>query len=175
MQWLPLQDIPAEGRDFLIEEQSVWTAPIEEFGLPYAILSPLFLDLFILKRQEGCLLRGRLQGRISMPCARCSEEAEVAIDGRFELFEPFRSEDDPSRLQERYYRQADEQLEINVGAIAWEQFLLELPVKCLCADGCAGICPHCGKNLNAGSCDCLEDAGDPRLEVFRRLTIGSKQ
>jgi uncharacterized protein len=170
-QWLPLQDIPAEGRDFLIEDQSIWADPIEEFKLPYTLLSPMALELLIVKQEEGCLLRGRVRGRVSMPCARCSEAAEVSVDGRFEIFEPFESEDGAGQLEQRYYRQVDDHLEINAGAIAWEQFLLGLPVKSLCAQECEGICPHCGQNLNAASCSCHEEDGDPRMEVFRRLRI----
>ena len=32
----------------------------------------------------------------------------------------------------------------------------------LCRPDCAGICPSCGTDLNAGSCNCTEEATDPR-------------
>ena len=37
-----------------------------------------------------------------------------------------------------------------------------IPVRDLCAEDCRGICPHCGINLNRGSCDCRETGVDPR-------------
>lgn len=45
-----------------------------------------------------------------------------------------------------------------------------LDTKPLCQDGCQGICPDCGQDLNAGSCDCDDTrAVDPRLEKLREL------
>ena len=32
--------------------------------------------------------------------------------------------------------------------------LLAIPMKPLCRADCAGLCPHCGRNLNQGSCGC---------------------
>ena len=32
-----------------------------------------------------------------------------------------------------------------------------------------GLCSSCGKNLNAGPCDCKPDTVDPRLEVLKQL------
>ena len=38
----------------------------------------------------------------------------------------------------------------------------------LCQDDCKGLCPHCGVNLNHGSCNCKPDT-DPRLAVLEQL------
>ena len=50
-----------------------------------------------------------------------------------------------------------------------EQFYLALPMKPLCRDACKGLCPHCGTNLNASSCDCAPAWQDPRLAALREL------
>ena len=65
-------------------------------------------------------------------------------------------------------------LEINVGNLAFEEFLLALPVKALCSEDCKGLCPECGHNLNTGPCACSRDQGDPRLAALRNLTLGKK-
>ncbi len=39
----------------------------------------------------------------------------------------------------------------------------------LCRPDCAGLCPHCGTNLNDGACDCEEDRTDPRWDALREV------
>ena len=45
--------------------------------------------------------------------------------------------------------------------------MLSLPEGVLCSEGCRGLCPVCGKNLNDGDCGCGNDDTDPRLEALR--------
>ena len=35
-----------------------------------------------------------------------------------------------------------------------EDIILALPMKRLCANECKGLCPVCGRDLNAGACSC---------------------
>lgn len=53
--------------------------------------------------------------------------------------------------------------------IAREQALISLPMKPLCSEDCRGLCPECGKNLNAGDCACAKERVDPRLEVLKKF------
>ena len=65
-------------------------------------------------------------------------------------------------------------LEVNPGALVWEEFSLALPVKPLCGENCKGLCPGCGCNRNRESCNCVSSGGDPRLAALRGLTITKK-
>jgi uncharacterized protein len=47
--------------------------------------------------------------------------------------------------------------------------VMALPMKPLCREECAGICPTCGKNLNEGPCDCPSDEADPRWAELLKL------
>jgi uncharacterized protein len=47
--------------------------------------------------------------------------------------------------------------------------LLSVPFKLLCSERCKGLCPHCGTNWNLGTCNCVEQAVDPRWEHLIRL------
>ncbi len=62
-------------------------------------------------------------------------------------------------------------IEINPGALAWEEFSLALPVKPLCREACRGLCPVCGVNRNAESCSCAREEGDPRLAALQGLLV----
>ncbi|MFN0157446.1 MAG: YceD family protein [Bacteroidota bacterium] len=50
-----------------------------------------------------------------------------------------------------------------------QTILLGIPLKLLCREQCAGLCPHCAKNLNEELCDCKDDVVDTRWEQLRKL------
>ena len=49
---------------------------------------------------------------------------------------------------------------------------LALPVKPLCREECAGLCPRCGADRNAGACGCPEPEGDSPFAVLKSLRDG---
>ena len=53
--------------------------------------------------------------------------------------------------------------------------LLEVPIKNVCRDDCAGICPVCGTNRNLESCGCETSSGDSRWEALRGLSYPKDQ
>ena len=48
-----------------------------------------------------------------------------------------------------------------------ESIIIDIPIQRLCSPGCRGLCPTCGADRNAGSCDCHVDRVDPRWERLR--------
>jgi uncharacterized protein len=55
-----------------------------------------------------------------------------------------------------------------------EALILEIPIKLLCEEGCRGVCPTCGANLNTEECTCASSPGDPRWSALRKLTDGER-
>lgn len=51
--------------------------------------------------------------------------------------------------------------------IILEQLQLNIPMRALCREDCAGLCPVCGNNRNDQSCQCEEREIDPRWEVLK--------
>lgn len=47
--------------------------------------------------------------------------------------------------------------------------VMTLPMKPLCREECAGMCPTCGKNLNEGPCNCPSNEMDPRWADLLKL------
>jgi uncharacterized protein len=43
---------------------------------------------------------------------------------------------------------------VDVTPAVREELVLAAPTFLLCRDDCRGICPRCGKDLNAGPCGC---------------------
>jgi uncharacterized metal-binding protein YceD (DUF177 family) len=50
-----------------------------------------------------------------------------------------------------------------------EELRLALPEFPECRDGCRGLCPMCGSDLNETECDCSRKEPDPRWGVLREL------
>lgn len=50
-----------------------------------------------------------------------------------------------------------------------QNLLLALPMRTICREDCAGLCPQCGHNLNDGPCDCQPEVQDSRFEALRAL------
>ena len=53
-----------------------------------------------------------------------------------------------------------------------EELILAGPQYVLCREDCRGLCPRCGKDLNAGPCGCPAVAPNPRLAVLHTLARG---
>jgi uncharacterized protein len=56
-----------------------------------------------------------------------------------------------------------------------EQVMLNAQMKPLCSETCKGLCPKCGRDLNTGSCSCVQKETDPRLEVLKKLLDKGKE
>ncbi|WP_338668184.1 YceD family protein [Pseudodesulfovibrio methanolicus] len=114
-------------------------------------------------------MRGTLKGSVLLVCDRCAEPFPFEIDTAFDAFEQL--PDGEETDGEPRIRVENGRLELDMGAILWEEFALALPFKPLCGEDCKGVCPGCGANLNTGKCTCKPDEGDERLAVFRDLKI----
>jgi uncharacterized protein len=58
--------------------------------------------------------------------------------------------------------------EIDLDEIIREQIYLSLPMKSLCSEDCLGLCPTCGSDLNAGSCQCHREQGHPGIWLYQK-------
>jgi uncharacterized protein len=47
--------------------------------------------------------------------------------------------------------------------------VIALPMKALCDEDCAGLCPSCGRDLNQGPCDCPPQEVDARWSELTKL------
>jgi len=99
-------------------------------------------------------------------CRRCL--TPVATPLRLEIGALFTQDadalDDPDS-----YPVAPEATEIDVTPAIREELVLAAPQYVLCRDDCKGFCPQCGKDLNAGPCDCKPVAVDARWQPLKAL------
>jgi len=106
-------------------------------------------------------VRGRLSARLSMQCGRCLEPFSLPVEQDLDLFYLRRQSDEPGEEADEV-ELADRDMviayydgdELDLGEMVREQFFLAVPLKRLCGEACAGICPTCGGNRNQTRCDC---------------------
>lgn len=167
--WIPIGDIPADGRGFSFTDQALWREAWEKFSLSVSPGKDLEAEVTILPQPEdGALIRGTLKGSVNVVCDRCAVPYEFTIDVSFDSFEKIPDEEFD---EEPRVRMENRELQLNIGATLWEEFALVLPVKPLCSGECKGVCSGCGNDLNSQECECDQEEGDERLAVFRNLKI----
>lgn len=169
-----INDLPPAGKEFTISDQQVWETPIKEFKMDCSIINPLNMTLFIMNADDGCLVRGKLTGTVTVPCNRCAENATINIDSTFDEYEEIPESQKHKTDSDHIVFEKGVPM-LNIAEVAWEQFMLSLPQSPLCSEECKGLCPKCGANLNAGNCECDSDSGDERFAILRNLKIGKKQ
>lgn len=113
----------------------------------------------------GYALRLRFAAALSGPCMRCLREASpvVEVDAR-EVDRPGEGEE----LDSPYVR--DERLDL--AAWARDALVLGAPVKVLCREDCAGLCPVCAADLaEVGPDHAHERAPDRRWAKLSELEL----
>jgi len=139
------------------------------------LVAPVSVDVTVSATPTGqVVVRGVFRTRLSQECRRCLEAVEVPLEEELTLLwvPPDRRRGDPADAdEEEGVRRLDplgDQLDLSP-AIR-EEVVLVAPVYVTCSDGCRGLCPVCGINLNQKTCDCDPIEPDPRWDALRALT-----
>jgi uncharacterized protein len=127
---------------------------------------PAPAELAVTRASSGTVLELALDVSLAGPCFRCLQDAELALELRLREYQAAKPESDDERTE--YL--ADERLDLS--AWAHDAIALALPDKILCREDCAGLCPVCGKDLNAEPHEHVEERVDPRWEALSRLREG---
>jgi uncharacterized protein len=117
-------------------------------------------EVVLIRTDKGLLVRGALVTNVGTICSRClcGFDQDLSI----EFAEEFLLQRDEGAFIIDEYRQID------LSEVARQYTLLAEPMKPLCREDCAGLCPHCGRNLNQEACACIREI-DPRLAVLASL------
>ncbi|MBI4530504.1 MAG: DUF177 domain-containing protein [Candidatus Latescibacteria bacterium] len=105
----------------------------------------------------------------TMECCRCLKEFPVHLRIPFRRLFQKRAQDQRADDDDEIEWIARDTLSVNLKPTIREAVILEIPMKPLCSEGCIGFCPHCGQDLNKGSCGCHTEEVDPRWEPLRNL------
>lgn len=140
---------------------------------------PFVLDLEAYRLGKRLLFRGRLSGAIELPCGRCLDPYEHALEEPLELLlEPMSNPDTRAEGTPEGGIEFDaEELELgryagdelDFGVVLREILLFDWPLQPLCRDDCAGLCESCGVNLNSEACCCERTGARPFAALGQML------
>ena len=156
--------------------QLLLEASAEELGLSdvdVSFLAPVRVQLDVTKVETGVMVKGEILFRIWGECCRCLETFERDLSAEIGLLFERRAE----TSFEKWVGSPDDDLKIvapeecilDIGESVREAVLLELPMKFMCSEECAGLCPICGTNLNSELCDCSDEQMDSAWSALESL------
>jgi uncharacterized protein len=125
--------------------------------------NPAPAELTVTRASSGTVLELTFDVSLDGPCFRCLSVAELPLSLRLREYEA--SKPDSDELQTEYLK--DDRLDLS--AWAHDAVALALPDQILCRPDCAGLCPVCGKDLNAEPHEHEEEVVDPRWAKLRPL------
>jgi uncharacterized protein len=168
--FVDIAQIPAEGLEIHFRGAEDLLHPS---GERVYLLRPVEATLHFLRTPTGVSVRGHISSDLQLHCSRCSELFALPVSEEFGV--EYRSllgggveeehELGPEELDVDFFDGA----KIDVEELVRENVLLALPVQPLCHAGCRGLCPHCGTNLNRGTCPCSSTSLDPRWRKLESL------
>jgi uncharacterized protein len=149
---------------------------------------PLAINLDLVQREGPITVTGTLEGTAIRQCVRCLSDFSDPLT--ISLYAEFVRQPDeiskPSAVQGRkaakrapqpvepveeleeedelYLYQGDH---IDLVPMIREQIILAAPMQPLCGEGCLGLCPQCGQNLNERHCACPPAPGPSPFRVLR--------
>jgi len=113
---------------------------------------------FVVERSgEGVSVRGSVQSRAHLECARCLREFDLALAAPLVVYAERTGS--TSRAEQVELERDDTMLfhdgrRLDLRETVRESLLLELPMTPLCREDCPGLCPKCGADWSQGPCDC---------------------
>lgn len=135
-------------------------------GLEVTLSEPVRVDGRLQGTGEGRYYwHGHLHTSVAGECRRCLTpvHAAVAVEVGALFTRDADAADDPDT-----YRLQSHDTEVDLRPVVREELALAVPRFMVCRDDCRGLCPSCGKDLNAGPCDC-KPAADPRWRALADL------
>jgi uncharacterized protein len=165
-----LRRSPGQPVSVVRRGEVVQTGPIEEAGIdPGRSVVPagaeIEVDVTLVPFEGGIDVTGTVSAPWSGSCRRCAEP--VSGELRIPVRERFVDAPLAGMSDDELYPITDET--IDLGPLARDAVVLELPMAPLCREDCAGLCAQCGANRNEGDCGCVAPR-DPRwanLDVLR--------
>jgi len=127
----------------------------------------------LMRTDRGILVKGRLDTEVELTCSRCLSlfNCPLALNIEEEYFPTIDVVSGASLPlpDELSCFTIDEHHVLDLTEAMRQCALLAIPMKPLCGEDCAGLCPNCGHNLNQGPCNCPPQGVDPRWSELSKL------
>jgi len=136
-------------------------------------------EVGLMRTDRGILAKGRLYTELELTCSRCLSlfSCPLTINIEDEYFPTtdivtgtsLPLPDEPGSFT------IDEHNILDLTEALRQYALMAIPMKPLCGEDCAGLCPTCGSNLNQTPCNCPSKPVDPRWSRLSKLALADNQ
>ena len=165
MTTLNLRTIKLRSGEQFVDTKDIRLEPLELGGQRYLpVPEDVPAELTISRASTGTVFELRYRVRLHGPCYRCLGDAALELPISASEYQAT-SPGEADELRTPYL--VDDRLDLS--AWARDALALELPDKILCRADCAGLCPVCGRDLNAEPHDHREPEPDPRWSALAEL------
>jgi len=144
--------------------------PADSLGITpedVTVEGPLRVHLSLDRRGDEIWIRGKVHTIALQQCSRCLVDFSEILELEFEVFcakLPQARTMSPKGLDEEdggvHFH--DGQV-LSIDGEIREAVLLGLPMRPLCREDCAGLCPRCGEDRNQGPCRCVRAGSSESL------------
>jgi uncharacterized protein len=132
---------------------------LAELGSADPFASDAVINYRLSRIERRLFLDGELSAELALRCGRCLADMVEPLKESFSIVLNVVEKEDTDQEE---LELDDEQInsiiqldgEIDLLPVLTEQLLLALPMQSLCSDGCLGLCPYCGIDLNNARCNC---------------------
>ena len=167
------QDIPEEGLDIVLSEDPSCFV-FENCG--FKLNDFIKIKGRLTFTGELVYFRGEIAASIILICARCLKNFNLFIQSAVQV--DFLPAENKAKEEEIELKSSDlnvyyyHNVKISLFEPVRDLLIISIPIKPLCEINCAGLCSHCGQNLNEKKCKCPDDLKvDPRLAPLKKLKL----
>ncbi len=136
-------------------------------------------ELQLLRTNRSILVSGKFDTTARDVCSRCLDEFGYSL--ALDIEEEYFMTRDPvsgtplTPPPESGVFTVDEHNLLDLSEAVRQYTLLAQPMKPICREDCAGLCPQCGRNLNNQTCDCTPIRPDSPWAPLQGLLSGNRQ
>jgi uncharacterized protein len=172
---IAISNIPEEGLSLEFTRDANWFYEnLKETEKKDFSIKNANIKCSIKRARDTFYVEGSIQTAIQAECCRCLEDIAIPVHSDFKYtFSP------ESERQQEEIELSSEDLDctsyhddfIDLDPIVYEQIVLHIPIKALCNESCAGLCPQCGANWNHEKCDCRELTAGSKFAILKNFEI----
>lgn len=172
-----IDTIGAEGLDINETVPAHWVTEILGSNSEFHPTRDGQIKVHLTRMDDDVHVRGEATMHLGATCSRCLGDAAVALQTPMDYVivpraaEPKAGNDgelDDGSMDVATY----DNHEIDLNIVMRDEVLLHLPMRALCSSTCAGLCTHCGKNLNDETCDCVSvDIAEGPFGALKRIKL----
>ena len=141
------------------------------------LVTPVTGQVRLMRIESGILAQGQVQTEVEILCGRCLAEfilpLEATVEEEFRAGGRFASESREEAEDEDPALAITDEHELDLREVVRQQLLLALPTHPVCRVSCAGLCAHCGQDLNEGPCECTPEP-DPRWGALLEMQLAGE-